>query len=391
MLGGYDGSTNIKDMWSSADGKTWSLEAAPAWSGRQLHQAVAHHGRLYVLGGYDGSNRKNDVWSWAKGENWSLNKANDGNGWTARSSHQVVSHNSRLYVLGGYDGNRLNDVWSSVDGANWSFEGNVEWPIRSRHQAVSHNGRLYVLGGTSGNSLSSIRNDVWSWAEGESGWKEEKANNNDFWSKRISYKALSRDGLLYVMGGIDSSFLVQNDVWSSADGSSWTKVADANWEGRQGLAAVIFPPNLALSGTSETIVLTLQAGLDLEIYTFSAQGGFGQYTYSLPPETEGFKIAGGTGVLSTDKDQVSAGAYQVTVRVEDEDGSSAQSIINVELLAFALADAPPLLAIGRLPVAVSLHAFTDSRHGVGAYTFDLVNNADNFILGTESGVLGGAG
>ena len=383
VMGGVDDFTNLKDMWSSADGKTWSLEATPAWSGRRQHQAVAHQGRLYVLGGNAGG-RKNDVWSWAKGESWSLNKANDGNGWTARSGLQVVSHNSRLYVLGGYDGTtRTNDVWSSVDGANWSFEGNAEWPIRTLHQAVSHHGRLYVLGG---NGAGGSQNDVWSWAEGESGWQEEKANNNDFWSKRLSYKALSRDGLLYVVGGNDGGFPAQNDVWSSANGSSWTKVADANWEGRQGLAAVIFPPNLALSGTSETIVLTLHhAGV--EIYTFSAQYGFGQYTYSLPPENEGFKIDGGTGVLSANNAQVPAGAYQVTVRVEDEDGSSAQSIINIELLPFVLADAPPLFAIGRLPVAVSLHAFTDSYHGVGAYTFDLVNNADNFILGEASGVL----
>ena len=388
VLGGYDGSANIEDMWSSADGKTWSLEAAPAWPKRQLHQAVAHQGRLYVLGGNDGSTRYNDVWSWAKGENWSLNKANDDNGWEARNGHQVVSHNSRLYVLGGYDGtDRLNDLWSSVDGANWSFEGNVEWTIRARHQAVSHNGRLYVLGGTSGNSLNSIRNDVWSWAEGDSGWREEKGNNNDFWSKRYSYKALSRDGLLYVMGGFDNSFLSQNDVWSSADGVIWEKVADANWDGREGLAAVIFPSHLTLPGTSETIALTLQAGLDLEIYTFRAQGGFGQYTYSLPPENKGFKIDGDTGVLSTDKDQVSGGSHQVTVRVEDEDGGSAQSIINIELPSFVLADAPPLLALGRLAVAVSLHAFTDSRHGVGASTYKLVNELGNFTLGEASGVL----
>ena len=384
VLGGLGGGRiRIKDMWSSADGKTWSLEAAPAWEGRQQHQAVAHQGRLYVLGGDDGGSRYNDVWSWAKGESWSLNKANDGNGWKARNGHQVVSHNSRLYMLGGYDGSFKKDVWSSVDGANWSFEGNADWPARAQHQAVSHHGRIYVLSGLDG---SSGRNDVWSWAEGESGWTPVKANNNDFWTKRSAFKALSRDGLLYVMGGNDGSNNLK-DVWSSADGSSWTKVADANWEGREGLDAVIFPPNLALPVTSETIVLTLQAGLEQEIYTFSAQYGFGQYTYSLPPETEGFKIAGGTGVLSTDKDQVSGGTYQVTVRVEDEDGSSAQSIINVEILAFALADAPPLFAIGRLGVAVSLHAFTDSRHGVGAYTFDLVNNADDFILGTESGVL----
>ena len=79
-------------------------------------------------------------------------------------------------------------------------------------------------------SSSGRHNDVWSWAEGESVWKEEKANNDNFWSKRSEFQALSHDGLLYVMGGTDGN---KNDVWSSADGVSWTKVADANWAGRE--------------------------------------------------------------------------------------------------------------------------------------------------------------
>ena len=385
VMGGYGGS-NIKDMWSSADGITWSLEATPGWTGRQLHQAVAHQGRLYVLGGDDGSSRQNDVWSWAKGESWSLNKENDDNGWEARSGHQVVSHNGRLYVLGGDDGStRYNDVWSSVDGATWSFEGEAAWPIRTLHQAVSHQGRLYVLGGLdSGNNLP---NDVWSWAEGESGWTPVKASNGNFWSGRYSYKALSRDGLLYVLGGNEGSFRFQNDVWSSADGVSWTKVANADWDARQGLQAVVFPPSLALPGTSETIALSLRAGQGLEIYTFRAQGGFGQYTYSLPPETEGFNINGGTGVLSANNDQVPAGVYQVTVQVEDEDGSRAQSIINIELLYFYLADAPPLFALGRLSVAARLHTFT-AVYGDGALTYNLVGDESGyFTLGAASGVL----
>ena len=390
VLGGNDGGRK-NDIWSSADGKTWRRDKAndeQGWSKRHLFQAVVHQERLYVLGGYAGGGspiRKNDVWSWAKGESsWSAVTLMAA--WTARNGLQAVSHNGRLYVLGGADTNtsdgQTNDVWSSVDGANWSFEGNADWSVRALHQAVSHNGRLYVLGGTDGTK----RNDVWSWAEGESGWTPVKANNTSFWSGRSRFGALSRDGLLYVMGGSDADG-DKNDVWSSADGVSWTKVADANWQIRSGFQAVVFPPNLVLSGTSETITLTLQAGLEQEIYTFSAQGGRAPYTYSLPPETEGFKIDGGTGVLSTDKDQVSAGVYQVTVRVEDEDGSRAESIININLLSFVLVDAPPLFAIGRLPVAVSLHAFTDSYRGIGAYTYDLVDDAGYFTLGEASGVL----
>ena len=54
VLGGNDGGY-LKDVWFSADGQNWSLETDEAgWDERGRHQALSHHGRLYVLGGYDG-------------------------------------------------------------------------------------------------------------------------------------------------------------------------------------------------------------------------------------------------------------------------------------------------------------------------------------------------
>ena len=385
VMGGWSGGYK-NDVWSSADGKSWSLETAGTWSGRTRHRSVAYKGRLYVTGGESGG-LKQEVWSWAPGEaSWTMTTPP----WSARNRHQAVVHNGRLYVLGGNDGGRLNDVWSSADGANWRFEGNAGWRSRSLHQAVSHQGRLYVMGGWGGGSESRY-NDVWSSVDGRS-WREEKANNSDYWIRRTEFQAVSRDGLLYVMGGTIGRFHSgsgengSNDVWTSADGKIWSLAGNAGWSLREGFQAVVFPPNLVLSGSSETITLTLQAGLDLEIYTFSAQNGFGQYNYSLPTETEGFKIAGGTGVLSADKDQVSAGAYTLTVRVEDGEGSRAESIINIELRVLALADAPPLFAFARSSVAASLHVFT-AIDAVGASTYELMDGSGYFTLGTESGVL----
>ena len=384
VLGGYDGSNLLNDMWSSADGKNWTPEdnPAPAWDARIRLQAVSHNGRLYVLGGGTGSGGntlENDVWSWAEGESWT--EVTGAAAWPARRAHQAVSHNGRLYVLGGGSLNSAtarDDVWSSVDGANWSFEGNAAWSARILHQAVSHNGRIYVLGGTDG---SNSRNDVWSWAEGES-WRREAANNNAFWSQRILFKALSHDGLLYVIDG--SGY--KSDVWSSADGVSWTEVTgSADWVGRRALQAVVFPPNLELPGSSETITLTLQAGL--EIYTFSAQYGGGEYTYSLPLDPEGFNIDG-DGVLSANDEEVPAGIYLVTVRVEDGDRSQAESVINIELRSFALADAPALTAATALPATVKVHTFS-AIYGVGAYTYAIAsgNVGGYFSIGENSGEL----
>ena len=379
VLGGWAGA-HRNDVWSSADGETWRQDKAnnnAGWSARGYHQALVHNGRMYVLGGWGtDTGRTNDVWSSADGETWRQDKANNNAGWPARDRHQAVVHNGRMYVLGGWVTVRANDVWSSTDGSSWRFEGNADWEAREYHQAVSHQGRLYILGGSNGDNL----NDVWSSLDGKS-WRQEKGNNNDFWSKRSRFQVLSRDGLLYVLGG-DSSGSYKKDVWSSADGKSWSKVADAAWSARRGLQAVVLPPNLVLSGTSETIILTLQAAVAL--HTVSAQYGGGQYAYSLPPEIEGINIDG-AGVLSADN-QAQAGAYEVTVRVEDEEGSHAETIINIELRVLALADAPPLFAVAGLSEAVSLHAFT-AIYGIGAPTYNLVDDSGYFTLGDASGVL----
>ena len=373
VMGGADGSKR-KDVWWSVDGANWQRETDADWTGREIHQAVSYKGRIYVLGGLNGGKR-NDVWSSADGVTW-VEETGSAN-WTARDRHQAVVHNGRLYVLGGQDsGGGKNDVWSSANGSSWRFEGNADWDARYFHQAVSHAGRLYVLGGSDG----SVKNDVWSSVDGRS-WVEEKADNNVFWSKRYRHQSLSRDGLLYVLGGYDVGR--KKDVWSSADGRSWAKVTDADWTERMFHQALVFPPNLVLSGTSETIILTLQAAT-VALHTVSAQYGGGQYAYSLPPEIEGFRIDG-AGVLSANN-QAQAGAYTLTVRVEDEEAGHAESIINIELRVLALADAPPLFVIAGLSESVSLHAFTVS-HGIGAYTYDLVDESGYFILDATSGVL----
>ena len=385
VLGGYDGNRK-NDVWSSADGRMWTEETANVgWSERYAHQAVSFNGRLYVLGGEVSGGPANDVWSWAEGEeSWSL--VTGAAAWDARQGHQAVVHNGRLYVLGGHDGDFLHgsfirDVWSSADGANWSFEGNAEWPARWRHEAVSHNGRLYKLGGR----FSLVEtNDVWSSLAGKS-WREETADGNNFWSKRGRFGALSRDGLLYVLGGNGSHNNRTNDVWSSADGRSWTKVTDAAWSARE-VRAVVFPSPLILSGTSEKINLILGVSAE-EVYTVTAQYGFGAYTYSLTPENIGFNIDR-NGVLSTD-DSIQAGAYVIAVQVRDEEGSLAQTMIEIEALP-VVPDAPSLFAI--VGKAENLHTFA-ARDQAGTYTYTIVsgNEEEYFTVGAVSGLLSVSG
>ena len=383
VMGGQTGlgySAYLQDVWSSADGKNWVPESTPGWLRRTGHQAVAYQGRLYVSGG---AGSTHDVWSWAYGENWKKHRRNTLPG---RQNHQVVVHNGRLYALGGRLGADIeNDVWSSVDGTNWMLVTlNAPWPARYDHQAVSHMGRLYVLGGNSSTSNSPHRRgDVWSSLDGRS-WRQEKADDNGAWGKRHKHQALSRDGRLYVLGGNDGGY--KNDVWWSTDGKSWEKESgNAAWSAREAYQAVVFPPSLVLSGTSETIILTeiLTEGVAEELYTFSAQYGFGQYTYSLALESEsiGFDIDESSGVLSADSD-AAVGGYTLTVWVEDEEGSRAQTAVQVEVVAASTAalSAVERFAWGgsggsRNDVGLSEHGGNWRRDGVAAFSAsDAVSN-----------------
>ena len=366
VLGGTpNGSTRYNDVWSSADGKSWREEtAAAAWPARYSHQVVSHRGRLYVLGGYS-SERLGDVWSSADGKSWTEETAA---AWSARTYHQAVSYRGRLYVLGGYDGTRRNDVWWSADGKSWTEETAAAWPARSSHQAVVHNGRLYVLGGDDGNSL----NDVWWSADGKS-WREETAAT---WPARSSHQAVVHNGRLYVLGGLGYDY--RNDVWWSADGKSWREETAAAWTTRQEHQAVVFPSPLALSGGDERLRLTVGMS-SFNVATFQAHYGGGAYTYSLSPAEVGFSIDN-HGVLSADGN-TPMGSYTLTVRVEDEEGSSAQTELPVEVALPAL----PLLTIfaGKMIYTLTVGG------GIGEKIYAIAegDGTQYFTLGGASGKL----
>ena len=343
VLGGTIGGSNrLNDVWSSVDGKSWTLRNGNApWEAREQFQAVSHNGRLHVLSGSSsslGNTYRRDAWSSDDGETWVLdsNKAWGGGG--ARRALGAVSHNGRLYVMGGHRNGAYRDVWSSVDGkGTWSFEGNAEWPGRARFEVVSHNGRMYVIGGDSTGGLDPI-GDVWSSADGKN-WVQEKENTDTYWGKRYRLRAVSHNGLLYVVGGRYEAVggdLNARDVWSSADGKSWTIVVD-NVQGlnRSGFGVAVFPPPLVLWGVGEAIMLT--AGVaNTEIHKFTAQYGVGQYTYELLTDVTGFSINGSSGVLSADSN-TQAGLYTLTVQVKDEEETEAETAVKINVVASSTA------------------------------------------------------
>ena len=217
------------------------------WKAREGHTSVVFDPdgageRIWVLGGYHGSSRLNDVWSSTDGEIWtestppgSAEKDTDGgdgaaaNWWTARTGHTSVVFDSKIWVMGGTDGSARNDVWSSADGETWTqVDAAADWKARIEHTSVAFapdgkGERIWVMGGTS-SGLDRF-NDVWSSADGET-WTQVDAAAD--WKARIEHTSVvfPSDGAgkkIWVMGGWDVVFKRINDVWSSDNGQTWGK------------------------------------------------------------------------------------------------------------------------------------------------------------------------
>ena len=208
------------------------------WSERSRHTSVVFKNKIWVLGGYDGTDYLNDVWSSEDGATWTestpsgrkTTSGNSKNWWSERYYHTSVVLNRKIWVLGGYDGtDYLNDVWSSEDGATWTestpsgrktTSGNSKnwWSERSRHNSMVFKGKIWVLGGNDG---TDYLNDIWSSTDGSS-WAEESAGSNPGWSGFKNYGNAVFSNKIWLAGGLGPDD-INNSVWSSDNGQSWKR------------------------------------------------------------------------------------------------------------------------------------------------------------------------
>ena len=209
------------------------------WKARYYHTSVVFNSKIWVMGGYDGTDNFNDVWSSPDGETWTESTppsnaskktaGEDKNWWTARENHTSVVFNSKIWVMGGYDDLvRRNDVWSSPDGKTWTqVDAAAEWKARYGHTSVvfdpdGRGERIWVMGG---DDHSGRQNDVWSSPDGKT-WTQVDAAAD--WKARYYHTSVvfPLDGAgkkIWVMGGADVDSEVLNDVWSSDNGQTWGK------------------------------------------------------------------------------------------------------------------------------------------------------------------------
>ena len=106
--------------------------------------------------------------------------------------------------------------------------------------------KIFVLGGLKGieSNAADFLNDVWMSTDGSS-WT---FLGNAGWEGRFQYAAVSHNGSMFIMGGNDHSDTNRNDVWSSPDGKTWNYLGEADWSVRYGLEAVSYNGKIYVSG-----------------------------------------------------------------------------------------------------------------------------------------------
>lgn len=215
------------EVWSSLEGIAWEPAAAHAgWSPRLASGLVVFKGRMWLLGGtedyYFGDEKslKNDVWSSADGKNWKLEAERAP--WSPRAYHAAVVHDDKIWVLGG--GNyvptyqALNDVWSSSDGIHWEqATASAAWHPRIWFSSVVYRDHIWVLGGWS-NHPAKNWGDVWYSRDGRR-WKELKTKVT--WKERHEHSAYVFKDKIWIAGGHAQP--LARDVWSLELPKDWAE------------------------------------------------------------------------------------------------------------------------------------------------------------------------
>jgi len=214
-------------VWGSSDGDTWTRATrAAAPPQRGMYSTASFNGHLWLIGGRTNSNVSsslNDVWSSADGATWTQNTA--AAAFSSRSAHQIVDFQGRLRLIGGmdYTGSPTADIWSSADGTTWTQDITAApFGTREYHQVIAFNNTLWLVGGAGPNGFGNT--DVWSSTDGIN-WVQTSAA--PAFGNRSFFQLLAANGQLWVIGGYRSNGVYLNDVWTSTDGVSWTQVTAA--------------------------------------------------------------------------------------------------------------------------------------------------------------------
>ncbi|MBX2923522.1 MAG: alpha/beta fold hydrolase [Chitinophagaceae bacterium] len=261
ILGGWFNSYEAppRDVWSSSDGRHWDRVTGEApWIHSDLAMPVVFKKKMWLMGGWykgrlEGHSASNQVWSSKDGKQWSV--ATNAAAWSPRVAAALVFFKGKLWLMGGtenyYFGDQKslkNDVWYTSDGKDWKLAtADAGWPPRAYHQAAVLNGKIYLFGG--GNYVPGYfaLNDVWS---SEDGVHWTKVCDAAPWHERIWFSSVVYRNRLWVMAGWSGNpYKNWSDVWYSENGKEWEQyVSLPVWKERHEPSAFVFQDKIWIAG-----------------------------------------------------------------------------------------------------------------------------------------------
>ncbi len=234
----------------------WTKVVADApFGARDGAGALVYDGKMWLIGGWNGGrfprSTANDVWSSPDGVTWTEERPNtfltdtfdkDAD-WEGRHLAGYEVYDGKMWILGGdpITGYYQRDVWTSTNGKKWTkVVDPAGFGYRCLHMSATFHDRLWVMGGQrieqfvgkrwSEELPGAVLNDIWSSKDGASWTRVE--TQGPIWEPRafVSNTAIHR-GRLYVVGGgtYDDPYAgrpdreYRSDVWSTADGATWEK------------------------------------------------------------------------------------------------------------------------------------------------------------------------
>jgi hypothetical protein len=136
--------------------------------------------------------------------------------------------------------------WLSKDGVNWTKTDLPDIGLNSAYQKyVQFGGAIYALGAIEGNYLNfKISTKILRTRDGKS-WETVAEKSN--LPERIFYGAAVFKNRIWLVGGYDGK-RYYNDVWNSADGVNWTRVAEKTEWSERNTGIIVFKNRLWIIG-----------------------------------------------------------------------------------------------------------------------------------------------